>query len=237
MSDLTNTHGQGASYDQMCAVAMALDTVGQRWNLLILRDLTRTALRFSDIQAINPTMSPTLLSQRLRALVSAGLIEKRSSAGAGRASLYAMTDTARPVVTTLLTALADLGAHMLEQDPPSTDPTKLLAEQMQLNGHYVMARHTELEGYFVLDLTGWQTHLVVDLSGFNAHPTAPPGREPTATATFFPPTTLLRIMGLAATIEQAEADGLLAIEGEREPMIELIRLLSFPRPDASPEPV
>lgn len=229
-SSTSDTPQQPTGYGQLCAIAMAMDAVGQRWSLLILRDLLRTPLRFSDLQAINPTMSPTMLTQRLRSLESTGLIEKRSGPGPGRTSLYALTVAAQPVLATVLTALADLGAHMLEQDPPTGDPSELMAQQMRHNGHFIMARRTQLQGYFVLDLTGWETHIVIDQSGFDASAEAPRDTPPDATAVFFPPTTMLRLMGQVLTVEEAEAAGLLAISGNREPMMELIRLLSFPAP-------
>lgn len=214
------------AYGQLCAVALGLDEVGERWTLLILRDLARAPLRFTDLQAINPGISPTVLTKRLRLLEHTGLIERPDLRAPGSATKYQLADSARPHIVSLLSAVAELGAFMLEQNPPEEDQTEPLATQMQLNGNFVLARGSSLRGYFVLDMMGWLTHVTLDDS-FAASADAPPDREPDATATFFPPTTLMRIMGRTQTMDEAEAAGLMTISGNRDAMIELIGLLSF----------
>ena len=220
------------SYNQFCPMAMALDTVGHRWALLILRDLARSPLRFSDLQAINPNLSPTLLTQRLRELEASGIIERRTVRSPGKTSLYALTKTARPAVLPVLTALVELGAHVLEQGPPIEDPVATLAEQMRLNSTYVLARGLELEGYFVFDVSGSLTHVVIREGEFEELPRRPRGKAADATAVFSPPTTMVRIMGRVLTPAEAERDGRLLIKGDRDAMLELLRLLSFDGPDA-----
>ncbi len=214
------------SYEQICPVAFALDVVGAKWTPIILRDLARASLRFTDLRAINPTMSPSLLSTRLKQLESAGIIERRIERGPAKTARYALTDSARPSVVQLLSALAALGSHVIEQDPPEGDLAEALAMQMNLNGHFVMARESDLAGYFVFDMSGPLTHVVID-DNFAATVEPPPGREPDATAMFFPPTTLMRIMGRAQTLAEAEELGLVSVTGDRPAMVELIGLLSF----------
>lgn len=66
-------------FGQFCPVALALEVVGERWTLLIIRELMSGSHRFSDIQRGVPLMSKSVLSQRLRALVDAGVLERRGS--------------------------------------------------------------------------------------------------------------------------------------------------------------
>lgn len=87
------------SYGQFCPVAQALEVVGERWTLLVMRELLSGSRRFNEIQRGVPLMSPTLLSQRLTRLVRAGLVE-RTPGAAGRRE-YQMTEAGRelrPVV-------------------------------------------------------------------------------------------------------------------------------------------
>ncbi|MCB0964857.1 MAG: helix-turn-helix transcriptional regulator [Acidimicrobiales bacterium] len=63
------------TYDQACPVAGALDLVGERWTLLIVRDLMFGPLRFTELRAGLPGIAPNLLSARLRHLVAEGVIE------------------------------------------------------------------------------------------------------------------------------------------------------------------
>ncbi len=64
-------------FGQFCPIALALEVVGERWTLLIIRELKCGSHRFSDIQRGVPLMSKSVLSQRLRALLDAGVLERR----------------------------------------------------------------------------------------------------------------------------------------------------------------
>src|SRR3970282_1497216 len=63
-------------YNQTCPIAQTLDIVGDRWTLLIVRDLLLGRRRFSDLLAASPGIPPTLLSGRLKRLEQHGLIER-----------------------------------------------------------------------------------------------------------------------------------------------------------------
>lgn len=219
-------------YGQLCPMGFALDAVGDRWTMLVLRDLARTELRFRDLQAINPGMSPNLLTLRLRKLEQAGLVERRP-VPPGNTVVYALTDDTRDKLLPVLIATAELGSFLIDrlptQDLATMDLPNVLARQMNLNGHFVTARPSDLTGYFLLDLSGIATHVTVGPTFFSASPDAPHG-PPDATLTFFPPTSLMRIMGHSLTIAEAEATGLLTIDGDRDGALELLRLLSFAPP-------
>ncbi len=81
-------------YGQFCPVAKACEVVGERWTPLILRELLCGSRRFNDIHRGVPLMSPALLSQRLKALERAGVVERRT-AGAGRGPEYFLTQAGR----------------------------------------------------------------------------------------------------------------------------------------------
>jgi hypothetical protein len=91
----------------------------------------------------------------------------------------------------------------------------------------VLARGCDLEGDFVFDVGGNRTHVVVEDSDFHVAIEAPEDREPDAIARFTPPTTTVRIMGRVIGTAEAEEGGGLEIVGDRERMLELLRLLSF----------
>jgi DNA-binding HxlR family transcriptional regulator len=65
------------TYGQYCPVAKAAEVLGDRWTLLVVRDLVEGAHRFGELSAGLPNMSRTLLSQRLRLLEREGLVERR----------------------------------------------------------------------------------------------------------------------------------------------------------------
>jgi len=64
-------------YKQFCPVAMAAEVLCTRWTMVLLRELIAGSTRFNDLRRGVPKMSPTLLSQRLRELEQAGIVERR----------------------------------------------------------------------------------------------------------------------------------------------------------------
>ncbi len=78
------------SYGQYCGLARALDVVGDRWNLLIVRQLLVAPARYGELLDGLPGVATNLLTNRLRDLETAGVVERRL-AGEGNAVVYALT--------------------------------------------------------------------------------------------------------------------------------------------------
>jgi DNA-binding HxlR family transcriptional regulator len=83
-------------YGQFCPVAMAAEVICSRWTLLILRELGAGASRFNELRRGMPRMSPALLSQRLKELEAAGVVQRL--AGPAGAAEYRLTDAGRDAV-------------------------------------------------------------------------------------------------------------------------------------------
>ncbi|WP_195819043.1 winged helix-turn-helix transcriptional regulator [Roseobacter sp. MH60115] len=81
------------SYKLLCPIARALDAIGDRWTLLILRDLLAGPARFTDLQTGLSGIAANLLTDRLAKLTSDGLVTK--SDGQHGAALYALTDSGK----------------------------------------------------------------------------------------------------------------------------------------------
>jgi DNA-binding HxlR family transcriptional regulator len=96
---------------QDCSLARALEVVGERWTLLILRDCFLGVRRFSDFEA-HLDISKAVLTGRLSALVDAGLLER---VGAGHAE-YVVTDRARQLWPAMF-ALTQWGESLSERGP------------------------------------------------------------------------------------------------------------------------
>jgi len=84
------THGRW--YGDACGTAFALELVGERWSLLIVRELMLGGRRFSDIRASLPGISAKVLTERLEALRQAGVLVKRQIAEPVPAQLYELTE-------------------------------------------------------------------------------------------------------------------------------------------------
>ena len=79
------------SYDDPCGVARALDAVGERWALLVVRDLLLGPKRFTDLAAGLPGLSQNVLSQWLRDLEAAGVVARRTLGPPSGARVYELT--------------------------------------------------------------------------------------------------------------------------------------------------
>ncbi len=101
-------------YRLLCPIARALDRVGDRWTLLILRDLHAGPARFSDLQSGLKGIATNLLTERLNQLMTDGLVEKRT--GAFGATVYALTALGERT-RTLLFELALFGGRFVPDAP------------------------------------------------------------------------------------------------------------------------
>jgi DNA-binding HxlR family transcriptional regulator len=70
-------HSPGRSYGQFCGLARALDVVGDRWNLLIVRELLPGPLRYNELKTSLAGIATNLLAERLRSLEGNGIVERR----------------------------------------------------------------------------------------------------------------------------------------------------------------
>jgi DNA-binding HxlR family transcriptional regulator len=108
-------------YDQFCGLAKALDIVGERWTLLLVRDLSLGPQRYSDLLAGEPGIGTGLLAERLKALEGQGVVRRTQLAPPAAATVYELTDDGRDLADAML-PLALWGAKRLDHDatPPSS---------------------------------------------------------------------------------------------------------------------
>ncbi len=88
MDKVNHTPKRSRSYGQFCALARSLDIVGDRWTLLIVRDLLPGPMRYTELKASLAGIATNLLAERLRTLEANGIVERRLE-GAG--VVYALT--------------------------------------------------------------------------------------------------------------------------------------------------
>lgn len=114
------------SYDDPCGVARALDAVGERWALLVVRDLLLGPKRFTDLAAGLPGTSQNVLAQRLRDLQGQGIVHRRVLGPPSGARVYELTEAGYELEETVL-ALARWGSRA-----PSHDRAALTADALAL---------------------------------------------------------------------------------------------------------
>ena len=108
------------SYQQYCPLAYSLDVVGERWTLLIVRDLLLGPRRYTDLLNGLPGIGTNLLATRLKDLEQAGLLIQRRLPPPASATVYELTDRGRGLKA-VIGALAEWGLGYLQLPPPDED--------------------------------------------------------------------------------------------------------------------
>lgn len=102
------------SYNDRCPIARALDAVGERWALLVVRELLLGPQRFSDLRRALPGASTNMLTDRLRELEARGIIRRRALPPPAASSVYELTGRGRQ----LELVLDALGSWGFGEPPP-----------------------------------------------------------------------------------------------------------------------
>lgn len=105
-------------YGQWCGLAHALDRVGDRWTLLIVRELLIGPRRYSDLRANLPGIATNLLAERLRELERDGIVVRREVPPPTPAAVYELTEAGRALDEAVL-ALIRWGGRFLPSAPAS----------------------------------------------------------------------------------------------------------------------
>ena len=130
-------------YGQFCPIAKASEVLGERWTLLVIRELGAGSESFNDLRRGLPLMSPSLLSARLKSLENAGVVRR---AAAGKKVRYTLTEAGRelkPIVLAVGTWGHRWARSKLEQH--DLDPSMLMWDiHRTMNAGYFGAGRTVL---------------------------------------------------------------------------------------------
>jgi DNA-binding HxlR family transcriptional regulator len=114
-------------YKQFCPLAMAAELLCTRWTMVLLRELVAGTTRFNDLRRGVPRMSPTLLSQRLRELEAAGIVERKAVESEKGIFEYRLTESGRDI-RAVVEAMGFWGQKWVEarQSLKNLDPSLLM---------------------------------------------------------------------------------------------------------------
>jgi DNA-binding HxlR family transcriptional regulator len=119
------------TYDQYCPLARALDDVGERWSLLIVRELLGGPKRYTDLKQGLGAISPTLLATRLEELEAAGIVERQVLPPPAARTVYVLTDEGRGLGRPVA-ELTRWGMHRLPDPDPRQRPSARMAARTAL---------------------------------------------------------------------------------------------------------
>ncbi len=157
-----------ASYKQFCPLAMATEVLCTRWTLVLVRELIAGSTRFNDLRRGVPKMSATLLSQRLKELEAAGVVERRRLPSEVGVFDYHLTQAGRELAT-VVHAVGNWGQKWVGTDASlkNLDPGLLMWDMRRnLNPAPLPRRRTVIQ-FVYADLPSSKSHwwLVVEPRG------------------------------------------------------------------------
>lgn len=163
MNDIGNRLRKG--YDEGCIAAHALDSIGDRWTLLIVREMMLGAKRFGALRAGMPGISANILTQRLGEMELAGIVRRMVLPPPASVQVYALTGRGlalRPVID----ALCRWGAEMPGHDPTRfISPTSLMLSMAAMINARAAQGLTMTVGFhlggesFAVHMAGGQMHV------------------------------------------------------------------------------
>jgi DNA-binding HxlR family transcriptional regulator len=196
-------------YDQQyCPIARGLDLLGDRWTLLIVRELSVGPQRFTDLQRHLPGIAATVLSDRLRSMTQESLVEVVPADPPGRRSRYALGPVGRRAVP-VLSSLVRFGMPLLE---PPTDDTAIrpsLTIRAAITAYHDRAEAAGVDEHYEIRIDG--KVFTLDTRGAIVDNTARPDLTVTAPARVW-----IDIRQRRAEFDRLVGDGVISCRGSDE---------------------
>jgi DNA-binding HxlR family transcriptional regulator len=209
-------------YQQYCGLARALELVGERWALLILRDLTVRPRRYTDLLDGLPGIPTNVLSTRLKELEQSGIVERRVAPAPQRGVVYDLTPAGRALEPALLT-LGRWGATQLDEPRPGEIVTPE-SVTMSLRAAFSPGAAAGLTASWEIHAGDMVLHLVVTDGKLDAGIGPAPGQPDLVIA--------FRTDGLPSyrALMQAARCGLVGLEGRRELLSTFLDVFTVSQP-------
>jgi DNA-binding HxlR family transcriptional regulator len=220
------------TYDQYCALAKALDVVGERWTLLIVRELFAGPQRFSDLLQTLPGIGNGLLATRLREMQAAGLIEINELPPPAASRVYQLARRGRQL-DEAVTALGRWGDALLSSPDSEEHKHPLwLLQSLAARTRHMPNSAPELARLDVdILLDGQQLHLRIRSGRAMAGRGPQPHPQAAITTTG---ETLYALKQEQLQIEEAITAGQIEIRGDQEAARRVLRVLTLTGTSDSP---
>jgi DNA-binding HxlR family transcriptional regulator/putative sterol carrier protein len=212
------------SYGEACRFAHALDVVGERWGLLVVRELLLGPKRFTDLREGLPRASTNILAERLRELERGGVIRRRKLPPPFAAAVYELTEWGMELEP-IVTRLGAWGAR--SPFPPDSQEIGAESIVLALRSLFDVAAAGELDVSYELRLGEDRFHLIVSEGELDL--SREDGLESDGAIETDPPT-LAAVLTGQLPLGEAIASGAVAIEGNRRAIERFLRLFPMPEP-------
>jgi DNA-binding HxlR family transcriptional regulator len=219
------------TYGDACGVARALDVVGERWALMVVRELLLGPKRFTDLREGLPGVSTDVLAQRLRELEQAEVVRRRKLPPPVAAQVYELTPKGQALETTILELGRWGGANA--DDPPEGQGMSLDSHVISLSALFDPALAEGLDARVDLRLGEYRFRAEVADGAFTVSRGA--HAEPDATIAASPGELLALVRG-TLELDAALAAGWVTVDGDVGLVRRFLTLFPLPAPAGSAEP-
>lgn len=206
------------SYDQYCGLAHALDVVGERWTLLIVRELMTGPKRYSDLAAALDGIGTSLLAARLKQLESDGLVARDRLVPPAASVVYQLTPAGDSLGDAII-PLALWGARNVVPESPGEDRIK--AEWMLLAFTKLVDRQALVGLDAVYDIHVGETSAQLIVSEGDATIRPAGTHRPADAKVTINSETLMAIVAGRITLDEALGSGAIAIDGDLDKALRL----------------
>lgn len=210
-------------YEDGCAFAQALDLVGERWALLVVRELMFGAKRFTELKHDLPGIATNILTQRLVDLEASGVLVRREVSEPAKGHVYELTDWGRDLgpVFRVLGRWGAKSPHLVKDRPLSVNGAMVGLNSMfrpQRSRGMHLAIELRLDGeVFAVDVIDRRLNIE-------------PGEHPAPDAVVIGnPQALNAVLYHGMTLEEAAQDGMI-VTGDAQKVIDLAAVLMNPNP-------
>jgi DNA-binding HxlR family transcriptional regulator len=214
------------TYGDACGIARALDVVGERWALMVVRELLLGPKRFTDIRVGLPHVSPDVLAQRLRDLEQAGVLHHRRLPPPYATQVYELTETGRALEPVLI----ELGRWGGANAPTPSDGMCMSLDSyvVSLRTLFDPVRAADFAARVELRLGDDRFRVVIA----DGHVEAGRGELPDADAVIEaePPTALLEVLHGHRPLAAALRSGSVRISGDARTARRFTELFPLPAP-------
>jgi DNA-binding HxlR family transcriptional regulator len=208
---MMGTMSTNRRYGDGCAIATALDYVGERWALLVVRELLLGPKRFTDLQDGLPGAGAKVLVQRLRELESAGVVRRRSLPPPAGSQVYELTEWG----TGLDAIVVELGRWGAQAPDTTDDPVSADSAMIRLRTLFVPQPQRPWTATYEVRL-GRDRFAIRVTDGQLVELTRGEPHELCDTVLETDPDTLSRVLGVDRALTKAVKDGRLTITGHKQ---------------------
>src|SRR6266516_814295 len=218
--------GGKRSYDQYCALARVLDVVGERWTLLLVRELLQGPKRYKDLLAGLPGIGTNLLAERLRHLQEIGMIRRRPLPPPAGSTVYELTELGQGLESAVM-ELGRWGAYFLGE------PRERAAPQpgwffVSIRATFRPALAAEVDERYEFRVAGETFHVVIDRGRLTSGQGAVADPDAVVSTDL---QTFIALLAQRLTPADALATRAVEVEGDPAALSRFVEIFAWPVPE------